>query len=98
MTSQHVYRRVIGVDAAARPGTPVDRLSPNVSAKAIVLGQAQSPSVLAAKYGVVDVATLAVKISEGWPPNLTINASGVLQGQTRLSKVLSETTVSVVAP
>ena len=81
VTSQAVYRRVIGVDAGRlAPGTPVDRLSPNVLAKAIVLGQAQSPSVLAAKYG-VDVATLAVKISEGsLYPNLTINAS-VLQGQ-----------------
>ena len=81
VTSQAVYRRVIGVDAGRlAPGTPVDRLSPNVLAKAIAQGQALSPSVLAAKYG-VDVATLAVKISEGsLYPNLTLNAS-VLQGQ-----------------
>jgi outer membrane protein len=96
VTSQAVYRRVIGVDAGRlAPGTPVDRLSPNVLAKAIVLGQAQSPSVLAAKYG-VDVATLAVKISEGaLYPNLTLNAS-VLQGQTPAFEVLKQTTVSVV--
>jgi outer membrane protein len=96
VTSQAVYRRVIGVDAGRlAPGTPVDRLSPNVLAKAIVVGQAQSPSVLAAKYG-VDVAALAVKVSEGaLYPNLTINAS-VLQGQNPAFEVLKETTVSVV--
>ena len=56
MTSQANYRRVIGVDPGRlAPGTPVDRLSPNVLAKAIAQGQAQSPSVLAAAYG-VDVA------------------------------------------
>ena len=47
---------MIGVDPGRlAPGTPVDRLSPNVLAKAIAQGQAQSPSVLAATYG-VDVA------------------------------------------
>ena len=45
----------------------------------MVMGQAQSPSVLAAKYG-VDVAELAVKISEGaLYPNLSVTASA-LQG------------------
>ena len=96
VTSQAVYRRVIGVDAGRlAPGTPVDRLSPNVLAKAIAQGQALSPSVLAAKYG-VDVATLAVKISEGsLYPNLTLNAS-VLQGQDPAFEILKQTAVSVV--
>ena len=58
VTSQANYRRVIGVDPGRlAPGTPVDRLSPNVLAKAIAQGQANSPSVLAAMYG-VDVAAL----------------------------------------
>ena len=76
VTSQANYRRVIGVDPGRlAPGTPVDRLSPNVLAKAIGQGQANSPSVLAAMYG-VDVAALAVKISEGaLYPNLTLTAS-----------------------
>ena len=79
VTSQAVYRRVIGVDAGRlAPGTPVDRHSPSVLAKAIAQGQALSPSVLAAKYG-VDVATLAVKIGErvSLYPNLTLNAESI---------------------
>ena len=56
VTSRANYRRVIGVDPGSlAAGTPVDRLSPNVLAKAIAQGQAQSPSVLAAAYG-ADVA------------------------------------------
>ena len=75
VTAQANYRRVIGVNAGqlAR-GTPVDRLSPSVLAKAIAAGQAHSPSVLAAMYG-VDVAALVVQISEGaLYPNLTLTA------------------------
>jgi outer membrane protein len=65
VTSQANYRRVIGVDPGKlAPGTPVDRLSPRVLASAIGQGQQQSPSVLASMYG-VDVAELAVKVSEG---------------------------------
>ena len=61
VTSQANYRRVIGVDPGRlAPGTPVDRLSPNVLAKAVAQGQANSPSVLAAMYG-VDIAALAVR-------------------------------------
>ncbi len=76
VTSQANYRRVIGVDPGRlAPGTPVDRLSPSVLAKAISEGQTRSPSVLAAMYG-VDVAVLAVKISEGaLYPNATLTAS-----------------------
>jgi outer membrane protein len=76
VTSQANYRRVIGVDPGRlAPGTPVDRLSPRVLAKAIAQGEAQSPSVLAAAYG-VDIAVLQVKISEGaLYPNLTVSAS-----------------------
>ncbi len=76
VTSQANYRRVIGVDPGRlAPGTPVDRLSPNALDHAIVQGQQQSPSVLAAMYG-VDVAELAVKVSEGaLYPNLSVVAS-----------------------
>src|ERR1700758_3367163 len=65
ITSQANYRRVIGVNPGRLdPGTPVDRLSPAILSRAITEGETQSPSVLAAAYG-VDVAELAVKISEG---------------------------------
>jgi outer membrane protein len=76
VTSQAQYRRVIGVDPGKlAPGTPVDRLSPSNLPAAISQGQAQSPSVLAAMYG-VDVAELTVKVSEGnLYPNLGIQAS-----------------------
>ena len=91
------YRRVIGVEPGKlAPGTPVDRLSPNVLAKAIAQGQAQSPSVLAAAYG-VDVAELAVKISEGeLYPNLMVTGS-VLQGQNPAFQEVLLTQLSAVA-
>ena len=97
MTSRANYRRVIGVDPGTlAAGTPVDRLSPNVLARAIAQGQAQSPSVLAAAYG-VDVAELAVKISEGaLYPNLTVTGS-VLQGQNPAFEVIRLTQLSAVA-
>ena len=96
VTSQANYRRVIGVDPGRlAPGTPVDRLSPNVLAKAIAQGQANSPSVLAAMYG-VDVAALAVKISEGaLYPNLTLTASAS-QGTNPAFEVAKETVASVI--
>jgi len=74
VTSQANYRRVIGVDPGRLdPGTPVDRLSPAALPAAINQGETQSPSVLAAMYG-VDIAELAVKISEGaLYPNLSLN-------------------------
>ena len=77
VTSQANYRRVIGVNPGKlAAGTPVDRLSPGTLPKAIAQGQALSPSVLAAMYG-VDVAELGVKISEGaLYPNLSVTASG----------------------
>jgi outer membrane protein len=76
VTSQAQYRRIIGVDPGKlAPGTPVDRLSPPTLPGAIAQGQAQSPSVLAAAYG-VDVAELQVKVSEGaLYPNLGIQAT-----------------------
>jgi outer membrane protein len=76
VTSQANYRRVIGVDPGRLdPGTPVDRLSPLTLPGAVDQGQAQSPSVLAAMYG-VDIAELSVKISEGaLYPNLGVTAS-----------------------
>jgi outer membrane protein len=76
VTSQAQYRRIIGVDPGKlAPGTPVDRLSPPTLPGAIAQGQAQSPSVLAAAYG-VDVSELQVKVSEGaLYPNLGIQAS-----------------------
>ena len=97
VTSRANYRRVIGVEPGnLAPGTPVDRLSPNVLAKAIAQGRAQSPSVLAAAYG-VDVAELAVKISEGaLYPSLTVTGS-VLQGQTPAYETIRSTQLSAVA-
>jgi len=96
VTSQANYRRVIGIDPGKlAPGTPVDRLSPNTLAKAIAQGQTQSPSVLAAMYG-VDVAELAVKISEGaLYPNLTVAASA-LQGTNPNFETTKETQAAVV--
>ena len=65
ITSRANYRRVIGVNPGRLdPGTPVDRLSPSPLSRAITAGETMSPSVLASMYG-VDVAELAVKISEG---------------------------------
>ena len=97
VTSRANYRRVIGVEPGKlAPGTPVDRLSPSVLAKAIAQGIALSPSVLAAAYG-VDVAVLAVKISEGaLYPNLTVTGS-VLQGTNPAFETAKETAVSAVA-
>jgi outer membrane protein len=76
ITSTGNYRRVIGV----APGklalaTPVDHFSPRTLNAAIAQGEQQSPSVLAAAYG-VDIAELAVKINEGsLYPNLAMTAS-----------------------
>ncbi|HXX04988.1 MAG TPA: TolC family outer membrane protein [Xanthobacteraceae bacterium] len=96
VTSQANYRRVIGVDPGRlAPGTPVDRLSPNTLPRAIAQGQAQSPSVLAAMYG-VDVAALTVKISEGaLYPNLTLTASAS-EGNYPAFEVLRQTQASIV--
>ena len=96
VTSQANYRRVIGVDPGRlAPGTPVDRLSPVTLTGAVSQGQAQSPSVLAAAYG-VDVAALAVKISEGaLYPSLTLTASASY-GQFPAFEAIKETTASVV--
>ena len=96
VTSQANYRRVIGVDPGRlAPGTPVDRFSPPTLNGAIGQGQIQSPSVLAAMYG-VDIAELAVKISEGaLYPNLGVTASAG-QNADPLYNVLRETTASVL--
>src|SRR5215467_12524089 len=83
ITSQANYRRVIGVDPGRlNPGTPVDRLLPATLPRAITRGETQSPSVLAAMYG-VDVAELAVKISEAaLYPNLGLTATYAQNYQT----------------
>ena len=96
VTSQANYRRVIGVDPGRLdPGTPVDRLSPAVLSKAIVEGETQSPSVLAAMYG-VDIAELTVKVSEGaLYPNLGVTAS-VQQSYDQIPQTLKQTNVSVL--
>ena len=96
VTSQANYRRVIGVDPGRlAPGSPVDRLSPPTLGGAIKEGQTQSPSVLAAMYG-VDVAELAVKISEGaLYPNLTLSASATTATNPAF-EVLKETAAAVV--
>jgi len=76
VASQANYRRVIGVaPGRLNRGTPVDRLSPSTLAAAIIEGEQRSPSVLAAAYG-VDIAELAVKISEGsLYPNLSVSVN-----------------------
>jgi outer membrane protein len=96
VTSQANYRRVIGVNPGRLdPGTPVDRLSPPVLARAITEGETQSPSVLAAMYG-VDAAQLAVKISEGaLYPNLGLTASAGKQWDP-LFNINKETNISVI--
>ena len=76
LTSQANYRRVIGVGPGklAR-ATPVDQLAPPTLGQAVLQGERQSPSVLAAAYG-VDIAELAVRINEGaLYPNLGVTAS-----------------------
>jgi outer membrane protein len=96
VTSQANYRRVIGVDAGhLAPGTPVDRLSPPTLPRAITEGETQSPSVLASAYG-VDIADLAVRISEGaLYPNLGVTASAN-KSWDPLFNVNKETAVSVI--
>jgi outer membrane protein len=76
VTSQAQYRRIIGVDPGhLAPGTPVDRLSPPTLPGAITQGEQQSPSVLAAMYG-VDISELQVKVNEGnLYPNLGVQAT-----------------------
>ena len=96
VTSQANYRRVIGVDPGRLdPGTPVDRLSPPSLSGAVAAGETQSPSVLAAAYG-VDIAELAVKISEGaLYPNLSLTASAA-KDYDPLYNVRKQTTASVL--
>ena len=96
VTSQANYRRVIGVDPGRlAPGTSVDRLSPPTLPRAITAGETQSPSVLAAMYG-VDVAELAVKISEGaLYPNLGLTAA-YAQGYDLGPQQLRQTNVAIL--
>jgi outer membrane protein len=96
ITSVANYRRVIGVDPGRlAPGTPVDRLSPNNLDRAIVDGQQQSPSVMAAMYG-VDVAELAVKVSEGaLYPNFAVVATASKNWEST-SQVNKQTLASIV--
>jgi len=96
VTSEANYRRVIGVDPGRlAPGTPVDRFSPPTLPGAISQGQQQSPSVLAAMYG-VDIAELAVKVSEGaLYPNLGVTAS-LAKNWDPLYNVNKQTTASVI--
>jgi outer membrane protein len=93
VTSQANYRRVIGVDPGRlSPGTPVDRLSPATVQRAITEGETQ---ILAAMYG-VDVAVLAVKISEGaLYPNLGLTAS-YSQSYDTQPQILRQTNVSIL--
>jgi outer membrane protein len=76
VTSTANYQRVIGVAPGKLiGGTPVDHFSPPTIKVAIEQGQQQSPSVLAAAYG-VDIAELAVRVNEGsLYPNLALTAS-----------------------
>jgi outer membrane protein len=87
-TSRAAFRRVIGVDPdGLAPGTPVDRFSPRTLTTAILLGEAEHPSVTAAMYG-VDVALLQVKISEG-----ALYPTVIVQGNVQQRWDLSATTV-----
>ena len=76
VTSTANYQRVIGVaPGKLTPSTPVDHFVPHPMNVAISQGQQQSPSVLAAIYG-VDIAELAVKVNEGsLYPNLALSAT-----------------------
>src|SRR5262249_280103 len=96
VTSQANYRRVIGVNPGnLAPGTPVDRFSPSLLAKAITQGEAQNPSEMAGMDG-VDIAELAVKISEGaLYPNLGLTASAQKQWDP-LFNINKETAVSIL--
>jgi outer membrane protein len=96
VTSEANYRRIIGVSPGKlAPGTPVDRFSPAVLATAITQGEQTSPSVAAAMYG-VDIAELAVKISEGaLYPSLALTAS-VAKNYSPAYNVLKQTTASVL--
>jgi outer membrane protein len=96
VTSQAQYRRIIGVDPGhLAPGTPVDRFSPSTLPAAIAQGEQQSPSVLAAMYG-VDIAELQVKINEGnLYPNLGVQAS-VQKAWDPLYNVNKQTEASIV--
>jgi outer membrane protein len=96
VTSEANYRRVIGVNPGKlAPGTPVDRFSPPTLGGAVNQGQQQSPSVLAAMYG-VDIAELAVKVSEGsLYPNLGVTASAS-KNWDPLYNVNKQTVVSVL--
>jgi len=96
VTSQANYRRVIGVDPGRLdPGTPVDRLSPPTLPGAVAAGETQSPSVLAAMYG-VDIAELGVKISEGaLYPNLALTASAA-KSYLLIASINKQTTASVL--
>ena len=96
VTSVANYRRVIGVDPGKlAPGTPVDRFSPSTLPAAISAGQTQSPSVLAAAYG-VDVAELGVKVSEGaLYPNLAV-AAGASRNYDSTAQVNKQTLASIV--
>ena len=88
VTSQANHRRL-------DPGTSVDRLSPATLPRAITAGETQSPSVLAAMYG-VDVAELAVKISEGaLYPNLGLTAAYTQSYDTQ-PQSLRQTNVSIL--
>ena len=96
VTSQAQYRRIIGVDPGhLAPGTPVDRMSPPTLPGAIALGQQQSPSVLAAMYG-VDIAELQVKVNEGnLYPNLGVQAS-IQKAWDPAAVTLKQTQASII--
>ena len=65
------HRRRSGPARAGHAGRPV--LAEHAADMAIATGEQQSPTVLAAMYG-VDVAELAVKVSEGaLYPNLSVD-------------------------
>ena len=75
-TSRAVYRQVIGVEPGTlAPASPVDRLSPQSLAPAIIEARARHPSVTTAMFN-VDAAAFQVKIAESsLYPTLNLVAS-----------------------
>jgi outer membrane protein len=95
-TSRAVFRRVIGVEPdGLTPGTPVDRFSPRTLNTAILLGEAQHPSVTAAMYG-VDVSLLQVKISEGALYPTVIVQGNATQSWDVSAAIIQQWTVSAI--
>ena len=89
-TSRAVYRQVIGVEPGTlAPASPVDRLSPQSLAPAIIEARARHPSVTTAMFN-VDAAAFQVKIAESslYPTlNVVASAQQIYGSQSSLAIV-----------